>query len=494
MRRKVMLFLVFLLLAVPQLSQAEPAPDAAKAKILGVRSGPFVDKVVGTDVMRYVFDVSQPVSAEGFVVIGGASPRLAVVIKGAVPADGLKLAVEDEYVKNLGYTVNAAGTQMLLELNKKINANDFRVFTLPGAPQANKMSRVVVDINRNSRTKDDSKAKPASAKGNELLQLRSYTHVDAVTGSSKLRIVLDSVSPVEYTTDLSVSPLPRLVVSIKGAAPGNIVRNYDFDGKIVDRAVIVPGNKPEDSKLVVELPLVVEPGDYKIFALPGDPKANKPFRLVIDLNQKQPQTKFKYSAGLVNKLIVIDPGHGGTDPGAIGKGGLQEKTVNLAVALKTKALLEKAGAKVVMTRDKDVDVYGPDASDVEELKSRTTVANSIKADVFISIHSNSTVNREIGGTSTYFFPKSKYDIMLAQALQQSMLQAGGLADRKIHSSNFFVNKRTIMPSALIELAFLSNNKEEKLLGSPQFQQQMAQGIAAGLEKFFVQASKLGGEE
>jgi N-acetylmuramoyl-L-alanine amidase len=273
-----------------------------------------------------------------------------------------------------------------------------------------------------------------------------------------------------------------------------MARNYDFDGKIVDRAVIVPGTGSTESRLVVDLPMAVEPADYKIFALPGDPKADKPFRIVIDINQKIPQINFKYSAGLANKVIVIDPGHGGSDPGAIGQGGLQEKAVNLAVALKTKALLEKAGAKVVMTRDKDVDVYGPDASDVEELKSRTTIANTLKADVFISIHSNSTVNREIGGTSTYFFQKTRFDILLAQAIQQSILQAGGLGDRKIHASNFFVNKRTIMPSALIELAFLSNPKEEKLLGSPQFQQQMAQGIVAGLDKFFAQASKLGGEE
>jgi N-acetylmuramoyl-L-alanine amidase len=299
---------------------------------------------------------------------------------------------------------------------------------------------------------------------------------------------------VVASATLSSSPLPRLLVDVKGAVPGKIDREYEFDNKIIDRAAIIPGQGGAGSRLVVDLPLMLDSGDYKLFTLPADPKADKPFRVVLDIDKKMPPMKFTFTPGLANKLIVIDPGHGGSDPGAIGLGGLQEKTVNLAVAMQTKALLQKAGAKVLLTRETDIDVYGPDASDVEELKSRTTIANNQKADVFISIHSNSSVNRDVSGTSTYFYQKTPYDVMLAENIQQSLLQAGGLTDRRVNSANFYVIKRTMMPAALIELAFLSNKNDEKLLGSPQFQQQMAQGIVRGLDKFFAQASKQGGEE
>jgi N-acetylmuramoyl-L-alanine amidase len=478
-------------LAIPQISLAEPAE---KAEITGIRSGPFVDKVLGTNVMRYVFDVSRPVTAEGFVVVGGATSRLAVVMKEAAPANGVSLEVEDELVSRAICTVNSVGTQMMFELTQRISDNDFRVFTLPGNPQGNKQFRVVVDISRNPKPATPDKQVKPVVKGAELLQMRSYTHVDAVTGASKVRVVLDSSVPVVASATLSSSPLPRLLVDVKGAAPGKIGREYEFDNKIIDRAVILPGIGNTDSRLVVDLPLMIESSDYKLFTLPGDPKADKPFRVVLDIDKKLPPVNFTFAPGLANKVIVIDPGHGGSDPGAIGLSGLQEKTANLAVAMQTKALLQKAGAKVFMTRETDIDVYGPDASDVEELKSRTTIANNRKADVFISIHSNSSVNREVSGTSTYYYQKTAYDAMLAQAIQQSLLQASGLVDRRVNSANFYVIKRTMMPAALIELAFVSNKNDEKLLGSPQFQQQMAQGIVRGLDTFFAQASKQGGEE
>lgn len=476
-------------LMLPQVSLAGPA---AKAEITGIRSGPFVDKALGTNVMRYVFDVSRPVTAEGLVAAGGASPRLSLRIKDAAPAAGVSLDVADDLVSRATSVVTASGTQVTLDLHQKISNNDFKVFTLPGNPEANKVFRVVVDINRNPGAAAQP-PKPA-VKGAELVAMRSFTHVDAVTGASKIRLVLDSSVPVTAAATLSASPLPRLLVDVKGAVPGNIDREYQFDGKIIDRAAITAGPGGDASRLIVDLPIMLEPADYKLFTLPADPKAGRPFRIVLDINRKMSPLTFTFTPGLANKVIVIDPGHGGSDPGAIGLSGLQEKTVNLAVALKTKALLQKAGAKVILTRETDIDVYGPDASDVEELKSRTTIANNQKADIFISIHANSSVSREASGTSTYFYPKTPYDAMLAQNIQQELLKAGGLTDRRINSANFYVIKRTLMPGVLIEMAFISNKNDEALLGSPPFQQQMAQGIMRGIEKFLMQASKQGGEE
>ena len=100
----------------------------------------------------------------------------------------------------------------------------------------------------------------------------------------------------------------------------------------------------------------------------------------------------KYSAGLRNKVVAIDPGHGGSDPGAIGVRGSREKELNLILAMKVKTILENAGAKVLMTRIDDIDVSSPDASDRDELRARTMVGNNNRADIFISIHHNSSAN------------------------------------------------------------------------------------------------------
>lgn len=324
----------------------------------------------------------------------------------------------------------------------------------------------------------------------QLTQLRWANHTDAVTGASRLRLVFDVTGPVEVDSAVSGMPTPRLAVNVKGAIPGKIDNSIDLDGKIADGVIISADG--QNTKIIIEMPLMVEEDDYKVFVLPADLRANKPCRVVVDINKPMPPMVFNFTAGLKNKVIAIDPGHGGSDPGAIGMARNQEKTVNLAVALKVKALLEKAGAKVLMTRDDDVDVYGPNSSAVDELKARTTIANVKKADIFVSIHSNAAANRTAGGTATYYYQKTRYDSVLARNLQAGMVQNGDLQDRGYFPANFYVVKRAIMPAALVELAFLSNPEEERLLVDPQFQQKLAQGIVQGIDKFFSQA-RSGGE-
>ncbi|WP_408643052.1 N-acetylmuramoyl-L-alanine amidase family protein [Thermosinus carboxydivorans] len=326
----------------------------------------------------------------------------------------------------------------------------------------------------------------------EITNIRWATHEDALTGQSKLRLVLDVSGPVRVEAEAEAAPTPRLVVNIKGAIPGKVKDELSFGGKIADRVELVATGL-DSSRLIVDVPLMLEDNDYRVFTLPSDPKFNRPFRVVVDVNKKVPPVDYKFSPGLKNKVIAIDPGHGGSDPGAIGLGKTQEKVITLAVAKQVQALLEKAGAKVLMTRQDDRDVFGPNATAVEELKARTSIANNKKADVFVSIHINSFTNSAAGGTATYYYQKTPYDMLLAQNLQSALLEAGGLQDRGANPANFYVIKRTIMPAALVELAFISNPEEEKLLNTPQFQQKMAQGIVQGLNRFFTQAAKLGGE-
>lgn len=325
----------------------------------------------------------------------------------------------------------------------------------------------------------------------ELIQFRSANHTDATTGESKIRLVFDVSAPVEAKGTVVAMPTPRLVVTVKGALPGKTEGDADLGGQIADSLSI----KSEDglnTTITIEMPLMVDESEYKVFTLPKDPANNKPFRVVIDINKPLPLLNIKFTPGLKDKVIVLDPGHGGTDPGAIGPGGIQEKNVTLPVALKVKALLEKAGAKVFMTRQDDRDVFGPNSSAVDELKARITVGNVRKADIFLSIHADSTLSRDVGGTATYFYQKTRYDSLLARCLQAGLAQTDGLQDRGIKAANFYVIKRTIMPASLVEMAFLSNPNEERLLNDPQFQQKVAAGIVKGMDNFFAQAARWGG--
>ncbi|WP_236639343.1 N-acetylmuramoyl-L-alanine amidase [Pelosinus sp. UFO1] len=325
---------------------------------------------------------------------------------------------------------------------------------------------------------------------NQLNSARWLVHKDAVEGTSKLRLVIDTSDPVIVSSTLDGNG-PQLVLDIKGAVVGDVDDSITLDGQIAEKVRFIKkdGN---NSQAVVDLPAMIDDGDYKVFTLKSDTANKKSFRVVVDINKPVPKVVYNFTPGLRNKVIVIDPGHGGSDPGAIGPNKVQEKTVTLAVAQKVKAMLENAGAKVLMTRQTDVDVYGPNASAVDELKARTIVANNNKADVFVSIHINAFSNPTVGGTATYYYQKSNYDALLANCIQDGLVATGGLQDRGTYSAGFYVIKRTTMPSILAELGFISNPAEEKLLSTYQFQQQMAQGIVQGLDKFFSQAAKRGG--
>lgn len=328
----------------------------------------------------------------------------------------------------------------------------------------------------------------ASSRQPELSQVRWANHTEALTGSAMLRLVMDISGPVEASGVVISGPTPRLSVTIKGTTPAKTVKNLTFDGKVIEKVSFAASG--QDTKVIFDLPTMEDNLDYRVFTLPSDPQAKKPFRVVVDINKPVPIPDFSFTTGLKNKVIAIDAGHGGSDPGAIGPTNYMEKTATLAVAKRVQALLEQAGARVIMTRQDDRDVFGPKASDVEELNARSTVANNRKADVFLSIHMNAFTDPSVGGTSTYYYQKTKYDSMLAQALQTSLVEAGKLQDRRVNQANFYVIKRTRMPAALIELAFISNPDEEKLLSLPDFQQKMSLGIVRGLERFFDQAAKL----
>lgn len=217
--------------------------------------------------------------------------------------------------------------------------------------------------------------------------------------------------------------------------------------------------------------------------------------------------------------IVLDAGHGGHDPGAIGPSGVREKDVALAVAKRVKRLLEKnMEVRVVMTRD--TDRFLP-------LKDRTQLANSVQGKLFISIHCNANLSRRVDGTTTYFLGPARTDealevaklensviryeadssayaglgtesfILAAMAqnsfnresqdfaalVQEELSGATNLANRGVKQAGYYVLVGASMPNILIETAFISNPKEEKLLNDASFQQDLAEAIYNGIKKF-----------
>ncbi|MDQ2681654.1 MAG: N-acetylmuramoyl-L-alanine amidase, partial [Candidatus Eremiobacteraeota bacterium] len=177
------------------------------------------------------------------------------------------------------------------------------------------------------------------------------------------------------------------------------------------------------------------------------------------------------------KLIVIDPGHGGSDAGAV-RNGVSEKSLSLDMATRLRDDLISRGWQVRMTRATDVDVYQPNDSAHDELQARCDVANNAGARLFVSVHVNSFINSGPRGTTTYI--SKPIDLPFARDLERRLSDALGTKDDGIIKSHLYVTLHTSMPAALIETAFLSNPDDYARLTSPAWRQKVADAIADGI--------------
>lgn len=182
--------------------------------------------------------------------------------------------------------------------------------------------------------------------------------------------------------------------------------------------------------------------------------------------------------------VVIDPGHGGSDTGAINpKTGLYEKTVTLDIAKRLAAMLKKAGYNVFLTRDRDRDVSYAGSSNTEELAARCKIANDVHADLFVSIHCNASANRSAFGSSAHWFKSC--DLPLARTVLASLVRESGCTSRGCHYNRFFVLRHCSMPSVLVETAFITNTREGRLLGSDDYRNKQARSIFDGLKGYMA---------
>ncbi|MBM3255613.1 MAG: N-acetylmuramoyl-L-alanine amidase, partial [Candidatus Omnitrophica bacterium] len=239
---------------------------------------------------------------------------------------------------------------------------------------------------------------------------------------------------------------------------------------------------------------------------------------VLDvLFKERPLTQRPSPAAAKIRKIVIDAGHGGRDPGAIGRAGLREKDVTLDIAKRLASLLRSNGYNIIMTRSTDVFV---------SLSRRVQIANNSKADLFISIHANANRVRSLSGFEVYCIPGNANDYRRAlSAAEKETLNLGNacisspslklrtilwdmiytsnraqslklardicssvgsnLNTRVIgtKSANFYVLKGTSMPSILVEIGFLSNPSEERMIRNSSYRQQVASAIASAISEY-----------
>ena len=195
---------------------------------------------------------------------------------------------------------------------------------------------------------------------------------------------------------------------------------------------------------------------------------------ISDPKVKPPSTEppKQETPGTGNKLIILDPGHGGSDTGAIGSSGKYEKDLVLQIADKLKAALENSGYSVLLTRPDDTYV---------SLEDRAKIANNTNAFAFVSIHANSFSGPSAKGLEVYTMYGT--DHSLAQDVLDSILAKTGQVNRKVKEAGFYVIKYATMPSILIETGFISNPQEEAFLWNEENQNEMVQGIVEGIKKY-----------
>lgn len=358
-------------------------------------------------------------------------------------------------------------------------------------------------------------------------------------GVGSVRLVFDADSKFDYNVFLLSNP-KRLVVDVKDSnVRSQIERNVDKNNVLSNIRV---GKTPDgDARIAFDLkqPAIVK----KVFMLP--PQSSFGWRFVIDMEvsserefaahignqhafiqdsgKKSTKTASKSSAvskSNSKKIIVLDPGHGGQDPGAIGVSGVYEKNITLAMARELKKILEKDGDyKVYLTRNRDVFI---------PLRERVKIARRYKADLFLSIHADSALNKNAKGLSVYTLSETASDkeaaalaerenkadviaglnfaehskevsdilINLAQRetmnrssefanfMVQEMRKSVKLLDNTHRFAGFAVLKAPDVPAVLLEMGYLSNRTEEKLLRQESYRRKLAKSASAAIDRYF----------
>lgn len=193
---------------------------------------------------------------------------------------------------------------------------------------------------------------------------------------------------------------------------------------------------------------------------------------------------------LAGKVIYLDPGHGGADGGAVGSS-LMEKNVALDISLRVRDYLQQQGALVLMTRESDIDLAsigtkGLARRKTEDLRNRVEVINSSSADLFLSIHLNAIPSGRWRGAQTFYYGKFEENKRIALYIQDELRKSLENTDRGAKQlPGIYLLKYASKPGALVEVGFLSNPDEEKLLGGKKYLDSMAASIYKGILRYYT---------
>lgn len=380
---------------------------------------------------------------------------------------------------------NPGYTRVVVDLS---GSTAYTINKLPAAPKEGVPARLYVDL---------AGATPAAGLA-ESLSVNDGLLQTVRTGRptpETARVVLDLVSFGDAKVFLLEDPT-RLVIDVAGEGTPTLT-----------------AAQPE-LRAAPEAPVKPEPP----VSAPATPAAKDQVAKIVEQTPEEPPSKIKMPRSPLKGLrrIVVDAGHGGKDPGAIGANGLMEKVVTLAMAKALAVRLEEElGCEVILTRKTDIFI---------PLEERTAIANKVGADLFISIHANASVNRSAQGVETYYLNFSKNDKAAAVAAREngtSIKQVGDLelilfdlmANAKINESSrlaseiqkslvsdlsrhysnvkdlgvkqgpFYVLLGATMPSVLVESAFISNSVEETRLKDGEFHEKTASAIVKGVRNY-----------
>ncbi|MDD3222480.1 MAG: N-acetylmuramoyl-L-alanine amidase [Clostridia bacterium] len=193
------------------------------------------------------------------------------------------------------------------------------------------------------------------------------------------------------------------------------------------------------------------------------------------------------TGGPVKKTVVIDPGHGGNDPGGIGVSGVLEKDVNLSVALFLKANLEQQGYEVVLTRDRDKGLYSESAVNKkkEDLAERIRIIAEAKPDFVICIHQNIFTDSKYSGAQVFYYKDSEEGARLASCIQNQLIAGVDPSNTRVPKSNmnYYMLKKSPSPIVIVECGFLTNAEEEAKLGTVEYQRKLAWNIYLGIMQY-----------
>lgn len=325
---------------------------------------------------------------------------------------------------------------------------------------------------------------PGEAKragGHELNYLKVYE--TEVAGKEALRIEIGfDKDGLDYNVFTRPYLKKQVVIDLPNTRPDDVKETTKLKSELA-KSVTIKEIESHHTQVAVDLTGPVVEGVYQVHEEKADRKRKLPHRIVIDIFA-EPQGETV--EGVSGRNIVIDPGHGGSDTGAIGPDGVTEKSVTLAVSKKLENILTASGAKVTMTREVDADVYGRGASDAQELQARVDVGERAHSEIFVSVHCNAFSSAYSHGMETYYCYGSRRGERLASLINEELESAGGLMNRGVKTANFYVLRHSSMPATLLELGFVTNPEEEALLADDEYQKKLAKAIALGIARYFTE--------